>query len=221
TKRPRRESDAPGAWTRDNKPFRASALKKEEIDAGEGAWDRRFRHWQPSAVKNERIKTERQLDTMTADVDASPAHLRPQRPLQHGVEARASLRPREQPSERSARKRPREEQAPSRQSKRPLHGMGLTTDDLRTAEHQLEWAEHKRLQAQRQHQQQQLDESHGIARNHNAGLCVSMAYDNELAHRMRGRMALPFLEEGVAAQLNAHRLDKYLQLIVTARRARG
>ncbi len=99
--------------------------------------------------------------------------------------------------------------------------MGLTTDDLRTAEHQLEWAEHKRLQAQRQHQQQQLDESHGIARNHNAGLCVSMAYDNELAHRMRGRMALPFLEEGVAAQLNAHRLDKYLQLIVTARRARG
>ncbi|WP_257003516.1 hypothetical protein, partial [Xanthomonas vasicola] len=103
------------------------------------------------------------------------AHLRPQRPLQHGVEARASLRPREQPSERSARKRPREEQAPSRQSKRPLHGMGLTTDDLRTAEHQLEWAEHKRLQAQRQHQQQQLDESHGIARNHNAGLCVSMA----------------------------------------------
>ncbi len=48
-----------------------------------------------------------------------------------------------------------------------------------------------------------------------------MAYDNELAHRMRGRMALPFLEEGVAAQLNAYRLDKYLQLIATARRARG
>ncbi|TWR02351.1 hypothetical protein FQJ85_21925, partial [Xanthomonas vasicola] len=220
TKRPRRESDAPGASTRDSKPFRASALKKEEIDAGEGAWDRRFR-WQPSGVKNERIKTERQLDTMTADVDASPAHLRPQRPLRHGVEARASLRPREQPSERSARKRPREEQAPSRQSKRPLHGMGLTTDDLRTTEHQLDWPEQKRLQAQRQHQQQQLGESHGIARNHNAGLCVSMAYDNELAHRMRNGMALPFLEESVNAQVNAQRLDKYLQLIATARRARG
>ncbi|AVQ07991.1 XopAD/skwp family type III secretion system effector [Xanthomonas vasicola] len=221
TKRPRRESDAPGASTRDSKPFRASALKKEEIDASEGAWDRRFRRWQPSAVKNERIKTERQLDTMTADVDASPAHLRPQRPLQHGVEARAFLRPREQPSERSARKRPREEQAPSRQSKQPFHGMGRTWGDLRTAEHQLDWPEHKRLQAQRQHQQQQLGESHGIARNHNAGLCVSMAYDNELAHRMRGRMALPFLEESVNAQVNAQRLDKYLQLIATARRARA
>ncbi|OWF56890.1 hypothetical protein B1H41_22600, partial [Xanthomonas vasicola pv. vasculorum] len=48
-----------------------------------------------------------------------------------------------------------------------------------------------------------------------------MAYDNELAHRMRGRMALPFLEESVNAQVNAQRLDKYLQLIATARRARA
>ncbi|WP_425522685.1 hypothetical protein, partial [Xanthomonas vasicola] len=70
---------------------------------------------------------------------ASPAHLRPQRPLQHGVEVRAFFRPREQPSERSARKRPREEQAPSRQSKRPFHGVARTWDDLRTAEHQLDW----------------------------------------------------------------------------------
>ncbi|QBH05496.1 hypothetical protein EYC57_22095 [Xanthomonas oryzae] len=59
-----------------------------------------------------------------------------------------------------------------------------------------------------------------MARNHNAGLCVSMAYDNELAHRMRNGMALPFLEESVNAQVNAQRLDKYLQLIATARRAR-
>ncbi|WP_236615001.1 XopAD/skwp family type III secretion system effector, partial [Xanthomonas euvesicatoria] len=136
------------------------------------------------------------------------------------MEASASLRPREQPSEWSARKRPREEQAPSRQSKRPFHGMGLT-EDLRRAEHQLDSAEKKRLQAQRQQQQRQLSEPHGIARNHNAGLCVSMAYDNELAHRMREGMALPFLEESVNAQVNAQRLDKYLQLIATARRARA
>ncbi|OOW71016.1 hypothetical protein Xmar_18615 [Xanthomonas axonopodis pv. martyniicola] len=48
-----------------------------------------------------------------------------------------------------------------------------------------------------------------------------MAYDNELAHRMREGMALPFLEESVNAQVNAQRLDKYLQLIATARRARA
>ncbi len=60
-----------------------------------------------------------------------------------------------------------------------------------------------------------------MARNHNAGLCMSMAYDNELAHRMRNGMALPFLEESVNAQVNAQRLDKYLQLIATARRARA
>ncbi|TQU41303.1 hypothetical protein DB800_21590, partial [Xanthomonas perforans] len=99
--------------------------------------------------------------------------------------------------------------------------MGLTTEDLRRAEHQLDWAAKKRLQAQRQQQQRQLSEPHGIGRNHNAGRCVSMAYDNELAHRMRGGMALPFLEESVNAQVNAQRLDKYLQLIATARRARA
>ncbi|WP_446644020.1 XopAD/skwp family type III secretion system effector [Xanthomonas citri pv. bilvae] len=219
-KRHRIESDDPGASTRDRQPFTASASKKEEIDASEGAWDRRVRQWQPAAVKNERIKTERYPDKVTADVGASSAHHRPQRSSQHGVEARASLRPREQPSEWSARKRPREEQAPSRQSKRPFHGMGLT-EDLRRAEHQLDWAAKKRLQAQRQQQQRQLSEPHGIARNHNAGLCVSMAYDNELAQRMRGGMALPFLEESLHAQVNASRLDKYLQLVANAQRTRG
>ncbi len=99
--------------------------------------------------------------------------------------------------------------------------MGLTTEDIRRAEHQLDPAEKKRLQAQRQQQQRQLSEPHGIGRNHNAGRCVSMACDNELAHRMRGGMALPFLEESVNAQVNAQRLDKYLQLIATARRARA
>ncbi|CEE76345.1 Shikimate kinase [Xanthomonas citri pv. citri] len=219
-KRQRIESDDPGASTRDRQPFTASASKKEEIDASEGAWDRRVRQWQPAAVKNERIKTERYPDKVTAEVGASSAHHRPQRSSQHGVEARASLRPREQPSEWSARKRPREEQAPSRQSKRSFHGMGLT-EDLRRAEHQLDWAAKKRLQAQRQQQQRQLSEPHGIARNHNAGLCVSMAYDNELAQRMRGGMALPFLEESLHAQVNASRLDKYLQLVANAQRTRG
>ncbi|WVK04238.1 XopAD/skwp family type III secretion system effector [Xanthomonas campestris pv. olitorii] len=219
-KRQRMESDDPGASTRDRQPFTASASKKEEIDASEGAWDRRVRQWQPAAVKNERIKTERYPDKVTADVGASSAHHRPQRSSQHGVEARASLRPREQPSEWSARKRPREEQAPSRQSKRSFHGMGLT-EDLRRAEHQLDWAAKERLQAQRQQQQRQLSEPHGITRNHNAGLCVSMAYDNELAQRMRGGMALPFLEESLHAQVNASRLDKYLQLVANAQRTRG
>lgn len=83
-----------------------------------------FGRGSPLPVKNARIKTERYPDKVTADVDASPAHHRPQQSSQHyGVEARA-FRPREQPSEWSARKRPREEQAPSRQSKRPFHGMG-------------------------------------------------------------------------------------------------
>ncbi|WP_372191393.1 XopAD/skwp family type III secretion system effector [Xanthomonas axonopodis pv. desmodiigangetici] len=221
SKRRRVESDDRGAPTRYGQPSAASAVKKEQTDASEGAWDRRVRPWQPAAVKNERIRTERYPDRVTADVGASSAHHRPQRSSQqHGVEASASLRPREQPSEWSARKRPREEQAPSRQSKRPFHGMGLT-EDLRRAEHQLDSAEKKRLQAQRQQQQRQLSEPHGIAGNHNAGLCVSMAYDNELAHRMREGMALPFLEESVNAQVNAQRLDKYLQLIATARRARA
>ncbi|WP_019303482.1 type III secretion system effector XopAD [Xanthomonas oryzae] len=221
-KRQRIESEDPRASTRDRQPFTASDLKKEEIDASEGAWDRRFRPEQPAAAGKERIKTQRYPDKVTADVGAPSAQHRPQRSSQHhGVEARAFLRPREQPSESFARKRPREGQAPSRQSKRPFHGMGLTTEDLRRAEHQLDWAAKKRLQAQRQQQQRQLSEPHGMARNHNAGLCVSMAYDNELAHRMRNGMALPFLEESVNAQVNAQRLDKYLQLIATARRARA
>ncbi|MGX2087415.1 XopAD/skwp family type III secretion system effector [Xanthomonas axonopodis pv. maculifoliigardeniae] len=219
-KRQRIESDDPGASTRDRQPFTANALKKEEIDASEGAWDRRVRQWQPAAVKNARIKTERYPDRVTADVGASSAQHRPQRSSQHGGEVKASLRPREQPSEWSARKRPREEQAPSRQSKRPFHGMGLT-EDLRRAEHQLDWAASKRLQAQRLQQQRQLSEPHGIARNHNAGLCVSMAYDNELAPRMRDGMALPFLEESLHAQVNASRLDKYLKLVANAQRTRG
>ncbi|CAD0308877.1 hypothetical protein CFBP498_09150 [Xanthomonas hortorum pv. vitians] len=88
------------------------------------------------------------------------------------------------------------------------------------AEDQLDSAAKEQLQVQRQQQRRQLSESGGIARNHNAGLCVSMAYDNELARRMRDGMALPFLEEGVNLQINARRLDKYLQLIAHARRAR-
>ncbi len=212
------ESDDRGASTRDRQPFTASAVKEEHTDASEGASDRRSRHWQPSAV-NERIKTERYPDKGSADVGAS-SHRRPQRPTQHGLETRENFRPTERQPERIVGKRPREEQEPYRQSKRSGHGTRLTAE-LRRAQYHLDVAAQKRLQAQRQQQLRQLSEPHGIRRNHNVDLCVSMACDNELADCMRGRMALPFLEESLHAQVNASRLDKYLQLVANAQRARG
>ncbi|WP_160309378.1 XopAD/skwp family type III secretion system effector [Xanthomonas phaseoli] len=219
-KRQRIEPENPGASTRDRQPLTASAVKKEQRDASEGARDRRFRPWQPVAVKNECIETERYTDKVNADVGASSSHRRPQRPTQHGWVARENVRPTERQPDRIGGKRSREEQEPARQSKRSAHGTRLTSE-LRRAEEHLDAAAQKRLQAQRQQQQRQLSELHGIGRNHNASLCVSMAYDNELAHRMRDGMALTFLEESVNAQRNAQRLDKYLQLIATARRARA
>jgi len=89
------------------------------------------------------------------------------------------------------------------------------------AEDQLDPVAEKRLRAQRQQQRQQLIQPHTVARNANVGLCVSMAYDNVLAQRMRGGMALPFLQASANAQSNAWWLDKYLQLIASAQRARG
>ncbi|MBG3850694.1 hypothetical protein I4699_11000, partial [Xanthomonas hortorum pv. carotae] len=221
SKRRRVESDDPGASTRYGQPSTASAAKKEQTDASEGASDRRFRNGQPSAVKNERAETERRPGKLPADVSVASSHRRPQRPMHDGLEARANLRSTERQSDRTAGKRPREEQESYRQSKRPLHGVRLTTAELRMAEDQLDPAAEKRLQAQRKQQQRQLSEPHGIAANHNAGLCVSMAYDNELAHCVRGRMALPFLEESLHAQVNASRLDKYLQLVANAQRTRA
>ncbi|WP_205923428.1 hypothetical protein, partial [Rhizobium leguminosarum] len=97
----------------------------------------------------------------------------------------------------------------------------VTAADLRLAEHQLGSEAKKRLQAERKWYQQQLSASSQIAQNHNAGLCVSMARDNELARRIAGGLALPFLEGSVNAQTNAQRLDKYLQMIANARRAKG
>ncbi|WP_419745623.1 XopAD/skwp family type III secretion system effector [Xanthomonas phaseoli] len=219
-KRQRIEPENPGASTRDRQPLTASAVKKEQRDASEGARDRRFRPWQPVAVKNECIETERYTDKVNADVGASSSHRRPQRPTQHGWDARENVRPTERQPDRIGGKRSREEQEPARQSKRSVHGTKLTSE-LRRAEEHLDAAAQKRLQAQRQQQQRQLSELHGIGRNHNASLCVSMAYDNELAHCMRGEMALPFLEESLHAQVNANRLDKYLQLVASAQRARG
>ncbi|WP_460198945.1 XopAD/skwp family type III secretion system effector [Xanthomonas campestris pv. passiflorae] len=219
-KRRKMESDDPGASTRDRQPLTASAVKKEQRDTSEGARDRRFRHWQPATVKDECIETERYPDKVSADVGASSSHRRPQRPTMHGWDARENVRPSERQPDRIGGKRSRQEQEPARQSKRSVHGTRLTSE-LRRAEEQLDAAAQKRLQAQRQQQQRQLSELHGIGRNHNAGLCVSMAYDNELAHCMRGEMALPFLEEGLHAQVNANRLDKYLQLVASAQRARG
>ncbi|MHC2567679.1 hypothetical protein ACVMH6_000007 [Rhizobium leguminosarum] len=97
----------------------------------------------------------------------------------------------------------------------------VTAADLRLAEHQLGSAAKKRLQAKRKLCQQQLSAPSQIAQNHNARLCVSMARDNELAHRIAGGLALPFLEGSVNAQTNAQRLDKSLQMIAKARRATG
>ncbi|MBB5262708.1 shikimate kinase [Rhizobium leguminosarum] len=91
----------------------------------------------------------------------------------------------------------------------------VTAADLRLAEHQLDSAGKKRLRAERELYQRQLNL---IAQNHNADLCVSMARDNQLAHRIAGGLALPFLEGSVNAQTNAKRLDKYLQMLANARR---
>ncbi|WP_234352531.1 hypothetical protein, partial [Xanthomonas citri] len=170
-KRQRIEPENPGASTRDRQPLTASAVKKEQRDASEGARDRRFRPWQPVAVKNECIETERYTDKVNADVGASSSHRRPQRPTQHGWVARENVRPTERQPDRIGGKRSREEQEPARQSKRSAHGTRLTSE-LRRAEEHLDAAAQKRLQAQRQQQQRQLSEPHGIARNHNAGLCV-------------------------------------------------
>ncbi|MCE4517935.1 hypothetical protein LYZ87_21095, partial [Xanthomonas hortorum pv. vitians] len=222
SKRRRVESDEPGASMRPRKPLPAN----ERTGASEGAWDRRLgqsvtrSHWPDDPTDQHGIAPDRRLDTVPADVSVASSHPRPQRPTHDGLEARVNLRSTDQQSDRIAGKRPREEQEPYRQPKRLIHGVRLTTADLRMAEDQLDSAAKEQLQVQRQQQRRQLSESGGIARNHNAGLCVSMAYDNELARRMRDGMALPFLEEGVNLQINARRLDKYLQLIAHARRAR-
>ncbi|WDM67251.1 MULTISPECIES: XopAD/skwp family type III secretion system effector [Xanthomonas] len=222
SKRRRLESDEPGASMRRTERL----LVNERTGASESAWDRRVgqsvtrSHLPDDPADRHGIAPDQRLDRVPADVSGASSHRRPQRSTHDRLEASTYLRPSEQPSDRIAGKRPREEQEPYRQSKRQVNDVGLTKDDLRRAEHQLDSAAKKRLQAQREQQRLHLSEPHGIARNHNAGLCVSMAYDNELAHRMRDGMALPFLEEGVNAQINAQRLDKYLSLIASARRAR-
>ncbi|MBP2449648.1 shikimate kinase/glutaredoxin-related protein [Rhizobium leguminosarum] len=98
-----------------------------------------------------------------------------------------------------------------------MHRLAME-EDLHLAELQLDSAAKKRLQAERERSQQQLNL---IAQNHNAGLCVSMARDNELARRFAGGLALPFLEARVNAQTNAQWLDTYLRMIANARRVKG
>ncbi|WP_372469391.1 XopAD/skwp family type III secretion system effector [Xanthomonas dyei] len=223
SKRRRVESDEPGASMPDRKPLPVN----KRTGASEGAWDRRLgqsvarSHWPDDPTDQHGIAPDRRLDRVPADVSVASSHRRPQRPTHDGLEARVNLRSTDQQSDRIAGKRPREEQEPHRQPKRPIHGARLTTADLRMAENQLDSAAKKQLQVQRQQQRRQLSESRGIARNHNAGLCVSMADDNALARHMRDGMALPFLEAEIAPQINAQRLDKYLQMIAQARHARG
>ncbi|PBC04251.1 XopAD/skwp family type III secretion system effector [Mesorhizobium sp. WSM3860] len=217
-KRRRIEPDEPGTSTRRGQPLSVNA----RTVASEGASDSLVRqhavthsHRRDDPTERRGTAPERRPDRMPADGSVSSSHRGPQRPT-YGLEATADLRLTEQQSDRTAGKRLREE--PYRQRKRPMHRLELTAADLRLAEHQLGPAAKKRLQAERERYQRQLSR---IAQNHNAGLCVSMAKDNELAHRIAGGLALPFLEGSVNAQTNAERLDKYLQMIVNARRATG
>ncbi|AZO34042.1 MULTISPECIES: XopAD/skwp family type III secretion system effector [unclassified Mesorhizobium] len=217
-KRRRIEPDEPGTSTRRGQPL---SVNPRSV-ASEGAWDSLVRqhavthsHRRDDPTERRGTAPERRPDRMPADGSVSSSHRGPQRPT-YGLEATADLRLTEQQSDRTAGKRLREE--PYRQRKRPMHRLELTAADLRLAEHQLGPAAKKRLQAERERYQRQLSR---IAQNHNAGLCVSMAKDNELAHRIAGGLALPFLEGSVNAQTNAERLDKYLQMIVNARRATG
>ncbi|MFE8645797.1 XopAD/skwp family type III secretion system effector [Sphingomonas sp. NCPPB 2930] len=107
-------------------------------------------------------------------------------------------------------------------SRRTSRGFELVTEDLRLAEHELDPAAKKRLHEERELFRQQLSASSRLAQTHNAGLCVSMARDNVLAHRMGGTaLALPFLEGRVHPQSNAQWLDKYLQMIANAGRSRN
>ncbi|CTP86177.1 hypothetical protein XTPLMG730_1368 [Xanthomonas translucens pv. phlei] len=99
--------------------------------------------------------------------------------------------------------------------------MELKPAELHLAEHQLDAAQRKQLLAERAQYQQQLRAPNRLAQTHNARLSVSMTRDNVLARRMSCKLALPFLDENVHAQVNAYLLDKYLQMIATARRFTG
>ncbi|WP_184328264.1 XopAD/skwp family type III secretion system effector [Rhizobium leguminosarum] len=212
-KRRRIEPDEPGTSTQRGQPLSVNA----RTVASEGAWDSLVRqhavthsHRRDDPTERRGTAPERRPDRMPADGSVSSSHRGPQRPT-HGLEATAG-RLTEQQSDRTAGKRPREE--PYGQRKRPMHRL-VTAADLRLAEHQLDSAGKKRLRAERELYQRQLNL---IAQNHNADLCVSMARDNQLAHRIAGGLALPFLEGSVNAQTNAKRLDKYLQMLANARR---
>ncbi|MBY3026608.1 XopAD/skwp family type III secretion system effector [Rhizobium leguminosarum] len=205
-KRRRIEPDEPGTSTRRGQPFSVNA----RIVASEGARDSHVRQHAVTRSRRRRgTAPERRPDRMPADGSVSSSHRGPQRPT-YGLGATAG-RLTEQQSDRTAGKRPREE--PYRQRKRPRHRLELA-EYLRQAERQLSSVAKKKLHAEQKSYQQQLDDA-------NAGLCVTMAKENQLAHRITGRLALPFLEERLDAQTNAERLDKYLQMIANARRATG
>ncbi|QDI03461.1 type III secretion system effector protein [Xanthomonas cerealis pv. cerealis] len=178
------------------------------------------RHDEPSDRRG--IAAERRPDKMPAyaSTSSSSSQRMPQ-PPRHGSQAPAELRLTEQTSDRAAGKRPREQQEPYRQPKRALHSVELTPADLRLAEHQLDSAEKRQLQAERERYRRQLSAPSRLTQTHNARLSVSMAQDNALARRMDCKLALPFLDENAHAQVNAHLLDKYLQMIANARRFTG
>ncbi|WLA02683.1 XopAD/skwp family type III secretion system effector [Xanthomonas translucens] len=176
------------------------------------------RHDEPSDRRG--IAAERRPDRMPAYASTSSSQRLPQRP-RNGMQAPAELRLTEQTSDRAAGKRPREQQEPYRQPKRPLHGVELTPAEIRLAEHQLDAAEKKQLQAERERFRRHLSAPNRLVQTHNARLSVSMTQYNVLARRMSCKLALPFLDRNAHAQVNAHLLDRYLQMIANARRFAG
>ncbi|MFC7520067.1 XopAD/skwp family type III secretion system effector [Xanthomonas populi] len=222
-KRRRVESDETGASTRHREPLPVD----ERTGANEGAWDRRLRQQSVARSYRRDDPTDRRgtapewrPDNMPAYASASLACRRPQ-PAAHNLEATADLRLTERQSNRPAVKRSREERESHQRSQRPRREFELSMEDLRRTERQLDPTAKKRLRAERERYRQQLSASNRGAQNHNARLCVSMAQDNELAHRSSGWLALPFLDETINAQTNAQWLDKYLQMIANARPVAG
>ncbi|UKR53119.1 type III effector protein [Xanthomonas fragariae] len=190
-----------------------------------GAWDGRAQ--QQSATHSHRLDDSthwhdtapgRRPDKMPADASAAPSHRRPT----HGLERTKDFCLTEQQPDRVARKRPREEQELHRgPQQRPRHGLELTTRDLRLTEQTLNREAKELLWQQRARYRRQLDAHRRIDQTHNARLCVAMAQDNELARRIGCKLALPFLDGSVDAEPNAQWLDKYLQMLASARGGAG
>nr|WP_238135736.1 XopAD/skwp family type III secretion system effector [Xanthomonas fragariae] len=220
-KRRRVEQEEPGTAPQRRAPLPVHARP----GARGGAWDGRAQ--QQPATHSHRLDDSthwhdtapgRRPDKMPADASAASSHRRPT----HGLERTKDFCLTEQQPDRVARKRPREEQELHRgPQQRPRHGLELTTRDLRLTEQTLNREAKELLWQQRARYRRQLDAHRRIDQTHNARLCVAMAQDNELARRIGCKLALPFLDGSVDAEPNAQWLDKYLQMLASARGGAG